>query len=76
MAILKSKDIIKMNEKEMNSKIDELKIELIKARINVKKGGGAKSNIREIKRTIAKLLTFKNKIKYAPVKEAVKGAKK
>lgn len=76
MAILKSKEIAKMNEKDINVKIDELKIELIKARVNVKKGGGAKSNIREIKRTIAKLLTFRNKIKKAPVKEAKKEAKK
>lgn len=76
MAILKSKEIIKMNEKEMNEKIEELKIELIKARVNVKKGGGAKSNIREIKRTVAKLLTFKQKLKNAPKTEAKKGAKK
>ena len=60
MAVIKSKDIAKMTEVEMNEKIQELKIELIKARVTVKKGGKAK--IREIKKTIAKLLTFKNKL--------------
>ena len=64
MAILKSKDIAKMNDKEINDKIKDLKIELIKANIKGKTSG-SKSNIREIKKTIAKMLTFKklNKIK-------------
>lgn len=53
--ILRSKDIVKMNAKEMQDKIKELRTELIKSRAAGKKGG--KSNIREIKRTVAKLLT-------------------
>jgi len=61
MAILKSKDIAKMAIKEIESKIDELKLEMLKSRAATKKTG--KSNTREIKRTIAKLLTFKNQIK-------------
>ena len=67
MAILKAKDIIKMNEKEITDKMKELKIELIKAQIAGKKGG--KSNAREIRRTIAKLLTVKrqNEIKNKPM---------
>ena len=55
MAILKAKDIVKMTQKDIEQKIKELRIELIKARVAGKKGG--KSNLREIKRTIARLLT-------------------
>lgn len=58
MAILKSKDIAKMDEKEINEKISELRMQLIKSHAESKKSG--KSNTKEIKRTIAKLLTIKN----------------
>lgn len=56
MAILKSKDIAKMSDKEIEEKIKSLKTELIKERVNLTKGG--KIKIREMKKTIAKLLTF------------------
>jgi len=56
MAILKSKDIAKMSEKEINEKIKDLKIELIKEKINLNKGG--KTKVKEIKKTIARLMTF------------------
>ena len=56
MAILKSKDIRKMSKEEIKNKIKELKIELIKESVNLAKGG--KIKIREIKRTIARLMTF------------------
>ena len=66
MAILKAKDIAKMSDKEINEKMKDLKTELIKANIKGKTSG-SKSNVREIKRTIAKMLTIKkiNKIKGA-----------
>ena len=60
MAILKVKEIAKMNAKDMDEKMKELKIELLKARVASKKGG--KSSAREIKRTVARLMTFKNKL--------------
>ena len=60
MAILKSKDIKKLSEKEIEDKIKDLKMELIKNRVNASKGGKLKT--REIKRTIARLLTF-NRLK-------------
>lgn len=59
MAILKSKDISKMAVNEIKEKIKELKNELIRERIKLTKGG--KTKIRELKKTIARLLTF-NKI--------------
>ena len=61
MAILKAKDISKMSEKEINDKIKDLKLELVKNQITSGKGGKLKTN--EIKRTIARLLTFNNQKK-------------
>lgn len=58
MALLRSKDIAKMNEKEIEEKITELKTEIVKSRAANQKGG--KSNFREIRKAIARLLTFKN----------------
>ena len=56
MAILKSKDISKMAANEIKEKIKELKNELIRERVKLTKGG--KTKIRELKKTIARLLTF------------------
>ncbi|MAG02421.1 50S ribosomal protein L29 [Candidatus Pacearchaeota archaeon] len=56
MAILKNNDIVKMSENERNEKIKDLKTELIKEKVNLSKGG--KMKVKEIKRTIARLLTF------------------
>jgi len=56
MAILRSKDIAKMTEKEQEGKLKELRLELIKANVAANKTG--KIRIREIRRTIAKLLTI------------------
>ncbi len=56
MAILKTKDISKMSEKEIKTKINDLKMELLKGQVSANKGGKIKT--REIKKTIARLLTF------------------
>ena len=55
MAVLKSKDIARMNEKEREEKLKELKQELIKANVSAKKSG--KNKIKEIKKAIARILT-------------------
>ena len=67
MAIIKSKDALKMTEQERNEKIKELGVELVKSRVKNKAQG--KSNPREIRRTIARLLTFNNKSKQQGVKK-------
>jgi ribosomal protein L29 len=59
MAILRSKEISKMSEKDKEEKLKELKLELIKANVAANKTG--KIKISEIKRTIAKILTLKAK---------------
>jgi len=56
MAILRSKQIKAMPEKEMEKKIQELRMEMMK---EVKPGQGASIKTKEIKRTIARLLTAK-----------------
>jgi ribosomal protein L29 len=58
MAVLRSKDIAKMSAKEIEEKLKELKMELIKNKVSLGKGG--KLKIREIKKTIARLLTLNN----------------
>lgn len=66
MAILNKKDISKMSEKEINEKIKDLKFELIKNQISSGKGKKLKTN--EIKKTIARLLTF-NRLNIKPVEK-------
>lgn len=56
MAILKSKDIAKMSDKEKEENLKELKLELIKANVAANKSG--KIKIKEIRKTIAKILTL------------------
>ena len=56
MAILKAKEIAKMSMQDIDEKFKELKNELIKA----KAGKGSKTNPKEIKKTMARLLTIKN----------------
>lgn len=52
--IIRKKDIQKMSKEEKHEKLKELELELIKARANTAKGG--KIKIREIRRTIARLM--------------------
>ena len=54
MAILRSKQIKSMPAEEIKKKIQELRFELMK---ETKPGQGASIKTREIKRTIARLLT-------------------
>ncbi len=56
MAAQKNETMAKMSNDERTEKVKELRMELMKERVNVAKGG--KIKIREMKRTIAKLLTF------------------
>lgn len=58
MARLKIKDIKNSSAEERNKKIEELKFELVKAKAGAAKGGSSK--IKEIKRTIARIITLNN----------------
>ena len=55
MAILKMKDISKMNDEDLNSKIAELKLELIKANVA---GNKTNAKTKEIKKAISRINTL------------------
>lgn len=55
MAVLKAKEASKMDTKARSEKIKELKLELMKSQAGAQKSNGKK---KEIKRAIARLLTF------------------
>ncbi len=56
MAILKVNEMNKMSHKEIEEKLKELKMEMVKSKVNAHKSG--KIQTKEIKRTIARLLTL------------------
>jgi ribosomal protein L29 len=53
---MKYKDITKMGKEERDKKLKDLRMELIKSKTKATNTSG--SNTREIRRTIAKILTF------------------
>jgi len=61
MAILRTKEIRKLNEKETSKRLAELKLEMAKERANISIGATTTSpgKIKEIKRTIARINTIK-----------------
>jgi large subunit ribosomal protein L29 len=65
MAILRMKEIRAMSSEERLKKIEELKVELMRLKTMSKAGGAIEnpSKIREIKKTIARLLTVENETK-------------
>jgi len=46
-----------MSEKERNKKMEEMELELVKARVGAKKGEGS-SKVKEIKKIIARIHTI------------------
>jgi len=64
--IIRIKDMKKMSKKEIEEKVKELKMELIKNKVASGKGG--KLQIKEIKRTIARLHTI-NRLNEMSVKK-------
>lgn len=61
MAILKAKEIKAMSKQDLTKKLEELQLESIKA---VKPSHGSSVKTREIKRTIARILTKLNNKQY------------
>lgn len=58
MALLKYKDVEKMSAEEQKSKLKDLRLELTKASVTANKQN---AKTKEIKKAIARLLTFSNK---------------
>jgi ribosomal protein L29 len=57
MAILRKKEIENMNTQELENRLKDLKLELLKANAQRASKTGANTKIREIKKTIARILT-------------------
>lgn len=66
MALLKSKDIAKMPQKDRENKLKELRFELVRASVTANK---ASAKTKEIKRAIARLISFSNSGKEALTKK-------
>ena len=62
MALLRTKDIAKMAQKDREEKMKELKMELIRAGVTANKSN---AKTKEIKRAISRLITLSNSTKEA-----------
>jgi len=62
LPILRKRELKQLQPEEREKKLVELRAELVKLRTNVKSGGNVENvgRIRELKRTIARLLTVDN----------------
>ncbi|MFN6992157.1 MAG: 50S ribosomal protein L29 [Fervidobacterium sp.] len=58
---MKTKDLRKLSDSELEKRLKDLRLELMKEKGNVEMGGNVKNpgKIRVIKKTIAKILTIK-----------------
>ena len=73
MAVLKNKDIRKLDDKETTKKLDELRLELSKERAKIDIGATVTSpgRIKEIRKAIARILTIsKEKSKHLEEKKS------
>ena len=64
MAILRMKDVRKLKPEDLNTKLRELKLELLKEMGNVKMRRPIKNTgkIRELRKAIARILTYKKEL--------------
>ncbi len=56
MASLKARDLRRMSKEDREKKLEELKMELIKSKVNAAKTGNSKT--KEIKKIIARIITL------------------
>ncbi len=63
MAILRAQEITQLSDVELKEQLDKLRIELIQHNGKVSAGGSTENpgRIRELRRTIARLMTEQNK---------------
>jgi len=71
MPILRKKEIRSMSSEDRKKKVVELQTELVRLKTMVKAGGSIEnpSRIRELRKTIARLLTIENEPKIAEEKK-------
>ncbi|RLI96239.1 MAG: 50S ribosomal protein L29 [Candidatus Aenigmatarchaeota archaeon] len=75
MAIIRTKDVRKLGDKDLDKKLNELRLELTKERANIAIGASATSpgRIKEIRKSIARIRTVKNQKSSGIKGEKVKG---
>ena len=82
MPILRLKDIRAMSSEDRRKKLTELRTELMRLKTMIKAGGAVENpgRIRELRKTIARILTIENEqpklAKETGEKEKMKGSKK
>ncbi|RLI17139.1 50S ribosomal protein L29 [Candidatus Bathyarchaeota archaeon] len=78
MPILRIKEIREMSSEERNKKIAELKTELLRLKTMIKAGGTIENpaRIRQLRKTIARILTIENEQKTKPEKQKRKEKKR
>ena len=78
MPIIRLKEIRGMTSEERTKKISELKTELSRLKTMISAGGAVENpaRIRELRKTIAQILTVENEKKQEPEKTKAKAAEK
>ncbi|MCL1977136.1 MAG: 50S ribosomal protein L29 [Candidatus Bathyarchaeota archaeon] len=80
MAILRLQEIINMSSEDRTKKLSELRTELARMKTMIHAGGAVENStrVRELRKTIAQILTVENEVKLnlrATVKEATSDKK-
>jgi large subunit ribosomal protein L29 len=78
MPIMRLKEIRGMSSEERTKKLSELKTELSRLKTMISAGGAVENpaRIRELRKTIAQMLTIENEKKQEPEKTEAKAAEK
>lgn len=78
MPILRIKEIREMSSEDRKKRLMELRTELIRLKTMIKAGGTIENpaRIRQLRKTIARILTIENEEKTRPEKQKPKGKKK
>ncbi len=78
MPILRIKEIREMSSEDRKKRLMELRTELIRLKTMIKAGGTIENpaRIRQLRKTIARILTIENEEKTRPEKQKPKGEKK
>lgn len=77
MPIMRVREIRDMSSGERKERLNELRTELLRSKTMIKAGGAVENpaRIREIRKTIARILTIEHEQKSRPAKEIVRRKK-
>jgi large subunit ribosomal protein L29 len=77
MPILRTKDIRSMSSEDRRKKLGELRTELMRLRTMIKAGGAVEnySRIRELRKTVARILSVESEVKRSETEKKTKEEK-